>query len=1382
MFNTTPFNRLYFNRENLTVSGSSIVIRCEFSATPKMGDEVVWSYVDCLTMSGLLDTSPFDRAYDAVAESVLFERPTVERRVSLYANFDTTSQIDSQQLVDIDYSTITTAFDNAPFDRVLDDVAEEFYFTWWVNTTVARCQFIQPTMGITLTGNAEIIPSVIQPILTARGTNMVPVALPVVAVMDAYAAFMDAVNLPIEPVFEYAGRVSDDRLYFVLPQVIDRTVDPRMGAANLYRCVQEMIVHDYTMQTSEDVPPIYLDIVPTCTTDMVDDLLAVSHLFDVESEVRGTDISPYIEQQHTIRQIRDIPSGSAKKYLELIHGIDYHSICTVIKQSMVKPGIAAIGQPVDEENRRYIETVHDIVRTFSHCKLFVHQRPAIDTEHSMASHTNIRHVENLDATITIPAGVRKKILRLEQAMDTEVNPRTWFGIRVIADLNPHLVIDRDVFTIQPTVTARCLTEGSKDLHIIPAIKSLTEISVPDQIAINVQFTSAIDLDAYITTSVAATLLVENTNSFIEVEYIREFSISSVHDVPVVESSGISGVALSDYVDIDDITTESGEPVLFRLLNHWIIIEDSIATSDIAGTNEVFNETVVPTERITTKLLDSTPQFNITGTVWSIAGEEVVASGATVHLIRRYNHLIRPDFVPVTDTIELHHFDCQLSLPVCEAWNRDVAYSGEVVDLGTFDVIWNGVEQVYLSTAPDEITAVSADDQLVITTDEGTLEFGYFAQDEYICNITSILKIGMNHVTIQVRDIHSESIGTPTLYIVNNNPHEIPYDDVVVDGGSIPSGQEEDGDVDTTTGEKLYPIGNLPDYMTTTDEYGRYVIPNLVPGVYTVVVTKPGYSVGFAEVNVTQEDVVDVGVTIIPLQSDNIIERVYNHYGHIFKMYRTRDEVISDRRIVEYTLLFGDLYGTSATVWNLHEDGFIQADVGNTGGVLEIIDLPYLGRFGSLELTQENVTMSNRSRTISWHNVASIGDFTGFKIRYSFSSERSGFLDFSISTPVGFLEFGDDASKIININEVYHERIPEWNQLLTASFTDGFSIIDDVGITSITPTSQIHLLTLEDICPIRSDFTQPCGVRVFGILVSESGQRKAGCPIVVSDPDTQSIVTIVKTNTRGEWQVDGLQPGKTYDVYASDVTHGALPVRGTFTSSVRDIMEARLMETAESDSFRGMYAERYLDVMSILSPMPVNNLTGRIQGRIYNDDTDEDVESAFIRVYPGHLTMEEIENYTGMVFTGVSGVTPNQDPGFYSVYTDVGDLTVIADAVGYKTFGPLHITISGGCALDIGMRYVVLSGYVHRAIESSYDKAVPIVGATVTLGDMTTTTDETGYYEFTAGMPSVIQGETVTVRAKGYRPVEKTLPSQIGKPITDYNLRMWRQIAYGGKLI
>lgn len=94
--------------------------------------------------------------------------------------------------------------------------------------------------------------------------------------------------------------------------------------------------------------------------------------------------------------------------------------------------------------------------------------------------------------------------------------------------------------------------------------------------------------------------------------------------------------------------------------------------------------------------------------------------------------------------------------------------GQVLHPYSGTLNWNGVGRVYL-TGGDGFTNTWADDAFDISTDSGFLTFTRPGQYyEGVPDITSILRLGTNQITIDVRDIHGWSIGYHETWLYYDN--------------------------------------------------------------------------------------------------------------------------------------------------------------------------------------------------------------------------------------------------------------------------------------------------------------------------------------------------------------------------------------------------------------------------------------------------------------------------------------------------------------------------------------------------------------------------------------------------------------------------------------
>ena len=110
--------------------------------------------------------------------------------------------------------------------------------------------------------------------------------------------------------------------------------------------------------------------------------------------------------------------------------------------------------------------------------------------------------------------------------------------------------------------------------------------------------------------------------------------------------------------------------------------------------------------------------------------------------------------------------------VTDGFTRSTSYRGEVVNLGTFQFNWDGKGKVYLleSCSSGGVNASYADDKLKATTSKGSVEYTYGVSSGGVppgppLELTNILDIGLNNITIEVIDVYGYSISCTSLYVV-----------------------------------------------------------------------------------------------------------------------------------------------------------------------------------------------------------------------------------------------------------------------------------------------------------------------------------------------------------------------------------------------------------------------------------------------------------------------------------------------------------------------------------------------------------------------------------------------------------------------------------------
>jgi len=99
--------------------------------------------------------------------------------------------------------------------------------------------------------------------------------------------------------------------------------------------------------------------------------------------------------------------------------------------------------------------------------------------------------------------------------------------------------------------------------------------------------------------------------------------------------------------------------------------------------------------------------------------------------------------------------------VIEPFYRPVKYQGEIVTAVSHHFTWNGFGGVYLSKSDIALINQEWDDSIRITGPKGTtgwIEGSPGSWHSALIEISSILNIGTNKVTVEIKDIYGLSIG------------------------------------------------------------------------------------------------------------------------------------------------------------------------------------------------------------------------------------------------------------------------------------------------------------------------------------------------------------------------------------------------------------------------------------------------------------------------------------------------------------------------------------------------------------------------------------------------------------------------------------------------
>lgn len=579
-------------------------------------------------------------------------------------------------------------------------------------------------------------------------------------------------------------------------------------------------------------------------------------------------------------------------------------------------------------------------------------------------------------------------------------------------------------------------------------------------------------------------------------------------------------------------------------------------------------------------------------------------------------------------------------------------------------------------------------------------------------------------------------------------------------------------------------GNLPDYTTRVSESNGFMISGVPAGEYVVIAMKPHYTVGWKKVTVVDGNI-DIDMVMLKLPKNAVIERPYNRFGHIYKMYQYRNEVVGDRRYIEGMIVFGDLYGTSESVWNIEENGYLRIQDSDQNGRLYLVSMRDLGTNGFLETPTESITVSSDRKTISWKSLGRMGDFSGFCYRYVTEKNKSGALEFSFGEPLSIIETGDTDYSIFDKLTRYSAshsaptELPTWNPTFNVELVDGICMSDVDMLCDVERDGRTYRsVLLEDVFALDEDIMTPPKLHVTGVTVDNNANRVDGIVVAVVNRMTGVIADWVVSDEYGRWTVGNLDSEMQYDVYASDPAGRYRSVRGSFLAGSRDIIERRVTSIYESDTYRGEYGELYFDILEILPALDaVGGDEVRIYGRIYDKDTGDGLNYALVEVYEGQYDLLDLDTYNGVVRSSFSSSNAAGN-GYYEVWLPKGQYSLRVKKDGYKPSDLYYPNIQSGYALSIPLRKAVLSGGIYDALAYSAGVLKPLEGAIVTiLGTDRYVTDATGQYYINAPSAASLAGLVMYIECPGYQTMQKQLPTKISGNITGYTIKMMKTNAY-----
>lgn len=469
--------------------------------------------------------------------------------------------------------------------------------------------------------------------------------------------------------------------------------------------------------------------------------------------------------------------------------------------------------------------------------------------------------------------------------------------------------------------------------------------------------------------------------------------------------------------------------------------------------------------------------------------------------------------------------------------------------------------------------------------------------------------------------------------------------------------------------QVSPRGNLTDYVTETDSNGYFEIELIPEGEYIVAAIKTGFTLGWKRLTLTESTGFDL--YLIPLSAEYVVERFYNQYGHIYKIYTYKEEETETQRKIWGIIAFGDLYNSAANE-SVPSSGYLEALTANT--ILTLLPTQSLDNNAFFEyydtLTQQYTTK------ISWSSSISRGDFDGFTfyiegpkesldIQLVFDalpplpsipvpppSPDSGNMDGSGDTPDdgdggnpqppggGAKPYPEDDYKPPRkyydqyVGPVEHLTLSA--TLFTTQVEDDILMLDlketlhlaDRGpespIVSFSETLSLteipiigETINLIETLSLTEAFTLPPDISITGqavIPIQYPGYVLTvplqGATVIAYYKDTFIQVGTTTTDENGIWIISELPSHKNYDIRI--FKDGYVTITGSVYAHEYDIIEERARIYLKSETFitsgTGYYYEA---IFSFPYLYDIPGASGKIFGHVYNKRTGTILPDTFI---------------------------------------------------------------------------------------------------------------------------------------------------------------------------
>jgi hypothetical protein len=537
--------------------------------------------------------------------------------------------------------------------------------------------------------------------------------------------------------------------------------------------------------------------------------------------------------------------------------------------------------------------------------------------------------------------------------------------------------------------------------------------------------------------------------------------------------------------------------------------------------------------------------------------------------------------------------------------------------------------------------------------------------------------------------------------------------------------------------RVSPRENLRDYTTKTDENGYFEM-NWVPvDEYVIVAAKKGFTLGWTRINLAEDTSFELH--IMPLSDEHIIERVYNKYGHVYKMYTFKTQETVDKRRIWGIFVFGDLYDASA-IEPVGANGCLKVDY--PGMFITLLPTQHLDNQAFFDvgdtITQESATK------ISWTASLNRRDFDGFTFyvegpKATLKSkveigEKPVIPEIPIPDPPtppagmppsssGNFSAGGNPSYISPIPAPYYnppkkpvpgkyyvgltERLPLFAQLLTKKgniwmldlkerlpLAAGVNLHYIEFFESIGLSDQLSAEKLGHKELFLAEVLNLTDIVVFPPLLSLTGQVVVGNPI----PGGMSFIPLVGvtvvayykgtlievgrdvTDDNGFYRITGLPSHMEYDIYM--FKEGYTTVKGRVYASDKDLIEERARIAIESEFFAEAGTTYYYEaIISFPWLLPVTG--GPIYGYIYNRKSLAKINRALATA----KNVATLEEYIG----------ESDDTGFYKIVVPPGLYQLSAAKLGFRPSEVYGGTIASGWNQNIPLDPILpsIAGFYQR---------------------------------------------------------------------------------------